>query len=124
VPVIVLPFLFKPEILEIGQGKGRHSINRNDKTREADIYLHSDTTSNITQERINENNETNTAFDVKGYMTLEEISNKYNIPSNYIKTQLNIPTSVSDKQKLGQLKRQYDFTMHDIEVVIANFKNK
>jgi len=106
---IVIPFIIKPEILEIEKGNGRHSFNLSEKTLESDTL--------VTKEH-----KENTLFEVKGYMTLEEISVKYNIPSSYIKTQLNIPASISDKQKLGQLKKEYSFTMNDIETIITKYK--
>jgi hypothetical protein len=106
---IVMPFILKPEILEIEKGKGLHSINRTDNTLENTIY--------------DEKYDKNTDFELKGYMTLEEISNKYDIPSSYIKAHLHIPTSVPDIQKLGQLKKQYSFNMSDIKTIINDYKN-
>jgi LysM repeat protein len=62
------------------------------------------------------------SIEVKGLMTLSEVSRKYNVPSEYIKQKLNIPLSTSNSSKLGHLRKQYGFTMSEIELIIANYK--
>jgi len=120
---IFVPFVFKPEILERGHGNGGNMMNKNHKMEEINNSKHLDTTANISNDINDEKDKKNTAYEVKGYMTLEEISQSYSIPSNYIKTQLKIALNVSNKQRLGQLKKQYNFTMHDIEIIIEKYKS-
>jgi hypothetical protein len=63
------------------------------------------------------------SLEVKGYMSLEEVANKYDVPVSYLKGKLNIPPETSGEQKLGQLKKHYSFTMKDIEIIISNYQN-
>ena len=121
--LIVLPFILNPEVDEIEQGKGRqvpiHSTKREDKPTTLDA-----------KETYNKNNnfETHSSFDasieVRGFMSLDEVSNKYNVPTNFIKKGINIPDSISDKQKLGWLRKKYDFRMSEVEKIIIDYQEK
>lgn len=62
------------------------------------------------------------AIEVKGYMTLKEIGEQYNLSCDYIKNKLDIPESVSNSSKLGILRKQYGFKMSDVENIISNYK--
>lgn len=62
------------------------------------------------------------AIEVKGLMTLSEVSGKYNVPSDHIKQKLNIPLSTSNSSKLGHLRKEYGFKMSELELIIANYK--
>ncbi len=62
------------------------------------------------------------SIEVKGYMTLSEISRKYNIPENHFKSKLDLPSSVSGSDQLGHLRKQYGFKMSEIELIISNYK--
>lgn len=55
-------------------------------------------------------------------MTLQEISDNYNVPCNLIKEKLDIPTSTYNSSQLGHLRKQYDFKMSEVELIIANHK--
>ena len=61
-------------------------------------------------------------IEIRGYMTIREVSLSNDVPSNYIKKKLNIPETVSDNQKLGLLRREYGFRMSDIEKIINEYK--
>lgn len=60
-------------------------------------------------------------IEVKGYMTIKEISNKYKISNDYLKKKLDIPLSTSDNERLGTLRRIYGFQMHQIEKIIQEY---
>ncbi|HSH53104.1 MAG TPA: DUF4405 domain-containing protein [Bacteroidales bacterium] len=62
------------------------------------------------------------SIEVKGLMTLSEVSRKYDVPSDYIKQKLNIPLSTSNASKLGHLRKRYGFKMSELEIIIANYK--
>lgn len=63
-------------------------------------------------------------IEVKGYMTLGEISKKYKVPTNIIKTRLNIPISTPDNQKLSWVRNKYNIKIHDIEELIKEYKTE
>ena len=57
-------------------------------------------------------------------MTLNEVSEKYAIPVNVIKTELKLAKDISAETSLGRLKKQYGFKMSDIENIISKYKNQ
>jgi len=61
-------------------------------------------------------------MEIRGFMTLAEVSEKYNMPTQCLKTHLGIPVSVPDMEKLGRLKKNCNFTMSDVEGVIARYR--
>ena len=63
-----------------------------------------------------------TSIEVKGYMKLSEVASKYNVPCSYLKKNLGIPQSTSDDQKLGWLRKKYDFKMSEVELMIEKYK--
>ncbi|MBL7104107.1 MAG: DUF4405 domain-containing protein [Bacteroidales bacterium] len=109
--LIVLPFIIKPQIKEVKQGEGRKKTEQNRVSEKKESN---------NSNRINHN--VNTSIEVKGYMTLGEVSGKYNVPSEYLKEKLKIPKSVSDKQKLGWLRKKYNFRMSNVENAISEYK--
>lgn len=109
--LIVLPFIIKPQIKEVKQGEGRKKTEQNRVSEKKESN---------NSNRINHN--VNTSIEVKGYMTLGEVSGKYNVPSEYLKEKLNIPKSISDKQKLGWLRKKYNFRMSNVENAISEYK--
>lgn len=62
-----------------------------------------------------------TTVEIRGYMTIDEISKKYKIPTEFIKTRLNIPRSVPDKQRLSWLRKKYNIEMSDVEKIIKEY---
>ncbi|MFC2103727.1 DUF4405 domain-containing protein [Bacteroidota bacterium] len=69
-----------------------------------------------------EHHNINPSIEVKGYMTLLEVTSKYDIPEDYLKRKLNLPSSVSGSNQLGQLRKQYGFKMSEIETIIDSYQ--
>jgi preprotein translocase subunit YajC len=61
------------------------------------------------------------SLDIRGFMTLYEVSEKYNVPVDYLKQQLGIPESVPNNGALGKLRRIYNFRMSDVRIIIENY---
>ena len=61
-------------------------------------------------------------IEIKGFMTLAEVSKKYNVPTHCLKTHLEILESVSDEQELGELGETFGFKMSEVEKVIAEYR--
>src|SRR6056297_1637631 len=61
---------------------------------------------------------------IKGSIQLKEVAEKYNIPVSYLKEELDLPVHISDLQKLGRLKKKYNFAMSEVEDVILKFREK
>jgi len=62
-------------------------------------------------------------IDIKGYMTLREVSQRYNVPIEFLKRKLGLEDEISDDSKLSWLKNKYNFKMSDVKKVINNFYN-
>jgi hypothetical protein len=55
-----------------------------------------------------------TEIEVKGFMTIKEVSGKYNVQADQIKKRIGIPLSISNNERLGRLRQRYGFTMNDV----------
>lgn len=74
------------------------------------------------EERI-EHEEYDSTIDIQGFMTLKEISENYQVPVSHIKSKLDIPSSVSENEHLGRLRRTYGFTMSQVRDIVIAYKN-
>ena len=63
-------------------------------------------------------------LDINGTYTLGEVASRYGVPSDVIKEGLGIPSSTPDGERLGRLRRQYGFTMSDVESIILEYKGE
>lgn len=108
--LIVFSFFVTPEIIEIEEVEGKHALSY-------DISVNKDQTIGID----GKHSPSNLSIEVKGFMSLNEVSNKYSVPTKYIKLGLNIPESISDMQKFGQLRKEYKFKMSEVEKLIIDY---
>ncbi|MBI9052668.1 MAG: DUF4405 domain-containing protein [Bacteroidales bacterium] len=118
--LVVFPFLIQPNVQEMESGKDRFQSDQFADTLKNENVIVKDKV-----ERHNENahHHINPSIEVKGYMTIQEVSDKYQISCDRIKEELNIPISTSNTSKLGHLRKQYNFKMSDLELVIVQSKN-
>jgi hypothetical protein len=123
--LLVAPFFVTPEVSEIKKGKGRqqttfteHQKKGNEMVTMQEKNKHSAKTGEKKHKK------SSSSLDVKGFMTLAEVATKYNVPTEYLKTKLHFPNSVSDDQKLGKLKKTYTFTMDDVKKAIEEYNKK
>ncbi len=111
--LVVFPFLVNPKVTaqEAGYGQlhreGKHiipdTIHESESGVEAVPF----------QKRI-QREELKAEVEVKGYMSLREISEKYDVQADQIKKRIGIPLSSSNNEKMGRLRQQYGFTMNDV----------
>jgi hypothetical protein len=57
-------------------------------------------------------------------MTLKEVLKKYNVSTEYLKTRLNIPVSIAESERIAWLRKQFDFKMKEVEIIINDYKEK
>lgn len=62
------------------------------------------------------------SMNIAGYMTLGEIENLSGIPATYILSELKLPPDTPTNEKLGRLKRQYNFEVADVRQAIKNYQ--
>ena len=118
--LIVFPFVVNPNVVDRVAGKGHQSVLR----------VHENEMETTMKQRVNKlqsnSHEKYTisgiAIEVKGYMTLTDVAQKYNVPVEIILNQLEIPKSALNVQKLGRLQKLYGFEMTDIERIIYEYR--
>jgi Domain of unknown function (DUF4405) len=59
---------------------------------------------------------------VKGSMTLNEAANSSGVPLKYLLKELNLPSSLTGNERLGQLKRQFGFELNRVREIILKYK--
>jgi Domain of unknown function (DUF4405) len=128
--LIFAPFFINVEMDELKTGHERHQTIENAKTPLSDTIKSVE----VVEKKIEAHEEhqgedhllhhhVDSSIEIKGFMTLTEISEKYNVPCEFIKEKLNLPDNESNSSKLGQLKKAYGFKMSDIELIICNYQN-
>ncbi len=115
--LISFPFLINPTIKVIEQSKGRNATNHQSVIANQTVKHKTQNINNVP-----ELHHPDPSIKVQGFMTLQTVSNKYNVPAHYLKNYLNLPNTISNNQKLGHLRRKYNFEMSQIEKIILEYK--
>ena len=117
--LMVFPFLVNPKVVDRGSGKGYHGGS---KIYKGQTQSPIKKTEDKPQSKHHDNHTlSGIAIEVKGYMTLNEIAQKYNVPVDIIINKLGIPKSALKVQKLGKLRKIYNFKMQDIDRIIYEY---
>ena len=111
--LLVVPLAVRPDIQEMERGRSGQLAAGNTACGGCPENIAHDT-----------DHKTNGQMEIRGFMTLAEVSEKYNVPTHYLITHLGIPASVPDAEKLGRLKVTYNFTMSDVTGVIARYRGE
>lgn len=120
---LVVPFFIKPTITTIGKGAGRHTSNYNTSVKIEDSRIQKEEKSGNAK-HTGVHKRATQQIEIKGYMSLDEISGKYQVPSEFIKTRLKIPASFKGNQKISWLRKKQGIQMSDIEKVIKEYQEK
>lgn len=129
----ILPLFISPEVEERvthnahyhKAGKGYHSEDMQHKNKvivqpeEGQIQKIIPTKEN--KERNNHNS--HSGIEIFGYMTINEVSAKHNIPAVDLASHLNLPVG-KNNIKLGRLKKQYRFELSELRDYIDSKTNK
>lgn len=119
----IVPFLIHPTISKLEYGKGRLNVSSNNNLdREGRAISEKGELKNI--EFLNVSRHSNLILEVRGYMTLNEISKKHEVPIGFIKTRLKIPECVSCEEKLSWLRKRYNIRINDVKKTITDYQNK
>jgi len=59
---------------------------------------------------------------VRGYMTLNEVSEEYEVPVSHILEELGLPDNTDKTETFGQLRKIYDFEMQDVRRIILEYQ--
>lgn len=64
----------------------------------------------------------NRALTIRGSMTLMEVAQTTGVPVDYLLERLNLPETTNRTAKLGQLSRQYHFTIADVRKAVIDYR--
>ncbi len=117
--LIVFPFAVSPKVVEREFGKKHYTIQSGNEHERKTM---------INQNKIQSNSHekytaSGIAIDVRGFMTLTAVAQKYNVPIDILSDQLGIPNSAElSEQQLGRLRKIYNFKMADVEKIIYEYR--
>ncbi|MCK4825495.1 DUF4405 domain-containing protein [bacterium] len=63
-------------------------------------------------------------MEVYGSMTFKEVENQYTVPADSLKKYLGIPLRINDNERIGRLRRKYNFHMSDVERLIEKYHKR
>ncbi len=112
----------KPEVREIRRGEGRQSTRYGHVEEKEETLEHPE--KGLKDGSHKAHRHTKSSIEVRGYMTLIEVAEKYNVPTEYLKEHLGIPKSASSEEKLGWLRKRYGFRMGDVKRMIDEYHKK
>ena len=139
--LIIFPFMINPKVADLEAGFGRLYNEGRQINSDTSLVISSDNiiSPEIKPDSIPESEpkveevhhpkkvqreELKAEIEVKGYMTLREVSGKFNVQADQIKERIGIPLNTSDNERLGQLRRLYGFTMSDVRDAIDAERRK
>ena len=114
------PFFITPDIQELERNQ-KHNVSLQGNFEKQQINSEHQTY-DLNNGSVKKHHHSKTSIEVKGYMKLSEVASKYNVPCSYLKKNLGIPQSTSNDQKLGWLRKKYDFKMSEVELMIEKYK--
>ncbi len=139
--LVVFPFMVNPKVTNIDAGYGRMHLEGKLSNPDSSTVVSSDDIistdgkpdkipesesegEEVHNKRKKQREELKAEIEVKGYMTLKEISEKYDVQADQIKKRIGIPLSTQNNEKLGRLRQRYGFTMIDVSEAIDAERQK
>ena len=117
---VSLSFLAVPEVQELARGEGHHRHAPGNINEKEVVIEKSERAGHQRSEE--SRHHVRSSIEVRGYMTLNEVAERYEIPIDYLKRKLNLPPSIPGGEKLGWLRRRYGFRMSDVETIIDEYQ--
>ena len=127
---LIAPFVFNIEIEDIREKQGYYkshlqekNIDTNSKKGNA-LNKENDKSPKLKKIRNKKNQKASPEIEIKGFMSIKDVSKKFNIPADKIKEHLGIPQSTPDSKRLGNLRKTYNFEMSKLrDFVKKNSEN-
>jgi len=107
----VLPLFLKPEIQE-GGSRGHGNEGRNNFQSNKELPVSANNVERQFNKQEHDAHEESTV-EIYGSMTLKEVAEKYKIKVEDLATAIDVPVSMAG-ERLGRLKKEYDFDMNDL----------
>ena len=121
--MVGFPIIARPELIE-QEPLGRFSTGKSAMTAAVDTFLSDRTTPHRLKEDSTETHvsaEGEHTLNIRGSMSLQQVADQFQVPVEHILEELDITERNVARERLGQLRRRYDFTMSDLEDVIKLF---
>ena len=134
--LLIFPFVVGIDIHEIGPGQGHHSSSgiepigqsgRQDAEIMSPVEPVEHPESHASRSRRHLRNSDahehlESDIQVRGYMSLEQVSKLYQVPVDSLLSGLGIDHTVSRNEQLGQLRKRYGFRINDVERIVLNHR--
>jgi len=130
-------FIFPLDVVPIKQGQSRQTLHRLEPARQESEEVReiqkveARVKENIPVQREDsrpmhddETHREKRSIEVFGSLTLSEVFRQYGVPADSLKQFLKIPFSASDRERLGRLRRRYNFQMSEIERYVEWYLQK
>ncbi len=133
--LIIFPFFVQPEKSAIERGEGQInlegvSVDLNDSIRvklkkpkklksgeEMELDIQNKKTDSETRDS-GDKKYKKQEIDITGSMTLNEVVEKYDCPLNKLKEELDLPGFIDGSERLGHLRKKYDFRLGDVKEIV------
>jgi len=127
---LIAPFVFNIEIEDIREKQGYYKSHLQEKNIDNNsnkgnaLNKENDKSPKLKTIRNKKNQKASPEIEIKGFMSITDVSKKFNIPADKIKKHLGIPQSTPDSKRLGNLRKTYNFEMSKLrEFVKKNSEN-
>ncbi|MBI9039278.1 MAG: DUF4405 domain-containing protein [Bacteroidales bacterium] len=126
---LIAPFVFNIEIEGIREKQGNYKSRLQEKnidTNNKENALNKETDRSPKLKTINNNKKpkANSDIEIKGFMSISDVSTKFNIPDDKIKKHLGIPLSTPNSKRLGNLRKTYNFQMSKLREFVKKNPEK
>lgn len=61
--------------------------------------------------------------DIKGWMKFKAIKKLFNVPLNYVYTELNLPSDIDTHRSIKELKEKHGFQIEKLREIIINYRH-
>ncbi|HAM36119.1 MAG TPA: hypothetical protein DEB40_14360 [Elusimicrobia bacterium] len=110
--LMIFPFFINPEVTEIGRGEGR-------QVQAAVRSVAIERTRAVVQHGAGQEHSRGRT-DIRGSMTLGEVSGKYGVSAEYLKNRLGLPAATSGAEKLGDIRRKSGIRMSEVQSAVED----
>lgn len=117
----IFPVFVTPEKEPLDRGEGRRMLENMDVELSDSIRIKLKKPKKLESGDLEmeiERRQPKSEIDIRGSMTLEEVVKTYGIPLSRLKKELDLPEDVAASERLGRLKKRYNFTMGDVKTVV------
>ena len=123
--MLIFAFIVPFDMVPQKKGGGQHGmgITHPEKTEKEDQQIYKGSTVKDENGSMSDVHK-GQSVEIHGSSTLREIAVQYCVPADSIKMFLGIPLNISDNERLGRLRRTYDFHMHDVDWFIEGYQNR